>query len=111
MITGAFCYDADGFDRALELLAAPGFPQDLLDRARRRRARRLLGAIEMLGAGEIPAKVDGRAEARTHEPRPTRRSGKPRFNHVAMSVPVGLCSTRTGRKLLCDFYGEVFGWQ
>ena len=64
VITGAFCYDADGFDRALELLA------------RARRSRRtcsiepddvgldgLLGAIERLGAGEIPAKVDGRPEA------------------------------------------------
>ena len=35
---------------------------------------------------------------------------KPRFNHVAMSVPADLLDA-DGRKLLCDFYGEVFGWE
>jgi hypothetical protein len=34
---------------------------------------------------------------------------KPRFNHVAMSVPADLLD-EAGRKDLCDFYGEVFGW-
>ncbi len=34
---------------------------------------------------------------------------KPRFNHVAMSVPADLLD-ETGRRELCDFYGEVFGW-
>jgi hypothetical protein len=34
---------------------------------------------------------------------------KPRFNHVAMSVPADLLGA-SGRKELCDFYGEVFGW-
>ena len=34
---------------------------------------------------------------------------KPRFNHVAMSVPADLLG-ETGRRELCDFYGEVFGW-
>ena len=34
---------------------------------------------------------------------------KPRFNHVAMSVPADLLD-EAGRKQLCDFYGEVFGW-
>jgi hypothetical protein len=34
---------------------------------------------------------------------------KPRFNHVAMSVPADLLGEE-GRKDLCDFYGEVFGW-
>ena len=34
---------------------------------------------------------------------------KPRFNHVAMSVPGDLLR-ETGRRELCDFYGEVFGW-
>ncbi len=29
-ITGAFVYDADGFERALELLASPDFPTDVL---------------------------------------------------------------------------------
>jgi hypothetical protein len=33
----------------------------------------------------------------------------PRFNHVAMSLPADLLA-ETGRKQLCDFYGEVFGW-
>ena len=34
----------------------------------------------------------------------------PRFNHVAMSVPADLLG-EAGRKELCDFYGEVFGWE
>lgn len=34
----------------------------------------------------------------------------PRFNHVAMSVPAALLDA-DGRARLCDFYGEVFGWQ
>lgn len=33
----------------------------------------------------------------------------PRFNHVAMSVPEELLG-ETGRRELCDFYQEVFGW-
>jgi (R,R)-butanediol dehydrogenase/meso-butanediol dehydrogenase/diacetyl reductase len=57
VITGAFCYDADGFDRALELLAEPGFPRDLLIEPQDVDLGGLLGAIEMLGAGELPAKV------------------------------------------------------
>jgi len=34
---------------------------------------------------------------------------KPRFNHVAMSVPPDLLA-ESGRNELCRFYGEVFGW-
>jgi hypothetical protein len=34
---------------------------------------------------------------------------KPRFNHVAMSVSPDLLG-EAGRKQLCDFYGDVFGW-
>jgi threonine dehydrogenase-like Zn-dependent dehydrogenase len=57
VITGAFCYDADGFERALDLLARPDFPRDLLVEPGDVGLGGLLGAIEMLGAGEIPAKV------------------------------------------------------
>jgi threonine dehydrogenase-like Zn-dependent dehydrogenase len=57
VITGAFCYDGDGFERALELLAAPSFPRDLLVDPTDVGLGDLLGAIEMLGAGEIPGKV------------------------------------------------------
>ncbi len=39
----------------------------------------------------------------------TTTSRAPRFNHVAMSVPADLLGEQ-GRKQLCDFYGEVFGW-
>lgn len=38
----------------------------------------------------------------------TRRT--PRFNHVAMSVPADLLDER-GRREICDFYDEVFGWK
>jgi (R,R)-butanediol dehydrogenase/meso-butanediol dehydrogenase/diacetyl reductase len=57
VITGSFCYDADGFHRALELLAAPGFPKDVLIEPEDVGLYELLDAIERLGAGEIPAKV------------------------------------------------------
>jgi (R,R)-butanediol dehydrogenase/meso-butanediol dehydrogenase/diacetyl reductase len=57
VITGAFCYDADGFERALELLSRPDFPRDLLVDPRDVGLSGLLGAIESLGAGEIPGKV------------------------------------------------------
>ncbi len=41
---------------------------------------------------------------------PAATTRKPRFNHVAMSVPADLLDDR-GRKEICDFYGEVFGWR
>jgi hypothetical protein len=34
---------------------------------------------------------------------------KPRFNHVAMSVPADLLD-QDGRRQLVDFYSDVFGW-
>jgi hypothetical protein len=36
--------------------------------------------------------------------------GKPRFNHVALSVPADLLGER-GRCDLVGFYSEVFGWE
>ncbi len=39
----------------------------------------------------------------------TPKARAPRFNHVAMSLPADLLD-EAGRKQLCDFYGEVFGW-
>ncbi len=56
-ITGAFTYDADGFERALEILAEPGFPTDLLIEPEDVGLDGLLTAIERLAAGEVPAKV------------------------------------------------------
>jgi hypothetical protein len=38
------------------------------------------------------------------------KPGKPRFNHVALSVPADLLD-ETGRHDLVAFYSEVFGWQ
>ena len=35
--------------------------------------------------------------------------GRPRFNHVALSVPPELLSEE-GRRQIVDFYSEVFGW-
>lgn len=35
---------------------------------------------------------------------------RPRFNHVAMSVPPGLLD-EAGRRDIVAFYSEVFGWQ
>ncbi len=39
----------------------------------------------------------------------TERQRKPRFNHVAMSVPAELLS-KAGRAELLRFYEDVFGW-
>ncbi len=57
VVTGAFCYDDGGFDAALELLSSPDFPRDVLVDPDDVALDGVLGAIERLGAGEIPAKV------------------------------------------------------
>lgn len=57
VITGAFIYDADGFERSLELLAEPSFPSDLLIEADDVPLDDILGAIEGLHDGELAAKV------------------------------------------------------
>jgi threonine dehydrogenase-like Zn-dependent dehydrogenase len=57
VVTGAFCYDGDGFEAALAMLASPGFPRDELVERDDVSLDGLLGAIERLSTGEIPAKV------------------------------------------------------
>ncbi|MEX0665451.1 MAG: alcohol dehydrogenase catalytic domain-containing protein [Acidimicrobiia bacterium] len=57
LITGAFIYDADGFDRALELLANRSFPSDTLIEADDVPLDNILGAIAGLHDGELAAKV------------------------------------------------------
>jgi hypothetical protein len=37
-------------------------------------------------------------------------SQPPRFNHVAMSMPADALDDE-GRKAICDFYGDVFGFE
>jgi len=57
VVTGSFVYDADGFDRALELLAEPDFPSDELIEADDVPLDGLLEAIQGLAGGELAAKV------------------------------------------------------
>jgi threonine dehydrogenase-like Zn-dependent dehydrogenase len=57
VITGAFVYDPDGFPRALELLASPDFPSDVLIESDDVPLEGLYDAVERLVAGELPAKV------------------------------------------------------
>lgn len=57
VVTGAFVYDADGFERSLELLADPSFPSDLLIEPEDMPLDDLLGAIDGLHHGELAAKV------------------------------------------------------
>ena len=57
VITGSFCYDADGFHAALEMLAAPNFPTDVLIEPEDIGLHELRDTIGRLGAGEVPAKV------------------------------------------------------
>jgi (R,R)-butanediol dehydrogenase/meso-butanediol dehydrogenase/diacetyl reductase len=56
-ITGAFCYDIDGFDRALELLASGRMPLDELLEADDVPLDGTLDAIHGLHDGRIAAKV------------------------------------------------------
>ena len=57
VITGAFVYDPDGFPRALELLASPDFPTDVLIESDDVPLEGLYDAVERLVSGELPAKV------------------------------------------------------
>jgi threonine dehydrogenase-like Zn-dependent dehydrogenase len=57
VITGAFIYDADGFETALELLADQSFPSDALIEADDVPLDGILDAIEGLHHGELAAKV------------------------------------------------------
>jgi (R,R)-butanediol dehydrogenase/meso-butanediol dehydrogenase/diacetyl reductase len=56
-ITGSFVYDADGFERALELLASAEFPTDALIEAEEVPLEGIVTAIHGLAAGDLPAKV------------------------------------------------------
>jgi L-iditol 2-dehydrogenase len=57
VITGAFVYDPDGFPRALELLASPDFPTQVLIESDDVPLEGLYDAVERLVSGELPAKV------------------------------------------------------
>jgi L-iditol 2-dehydrogenase len=57
VITGAYVYDPDGFPRALELLASPEFPTDVLIESDDVALEALNDAVERLVAGELAAKV------------------------------------------------------
>jgi hypothetical protein len=57
-VTGSFVYDADGFDRALELLSTPGaIPTDVLIEADDVGLDRVGEAVRGLAAGETAGKV------------------------------------------------------
>ena len=56
-ITGSFVYDADGFERALELLAMPNFPSDLLIEPVDVPLSGVLDAVRGLHDGELAGKV------------------------------------------------------
>jgi threonine dehydrogenase-like Zn-dependent dehydrogenase len=57
VITGAFCYDADGFARALSLLASGAVPADLLLEPDDVPLSGALAAMEALAGGRVAAKV------------------------------------------------------
>ena len=56
-ITGSFVYDADGFERALELLATPDFPSDLLIEPVDIPLAGVLDAVRGLHDGDLAGKV------------------------------------------------------
>jgi threonine dehydrogenase-like Zn-dependent dehydrogenase len=57
VVTGAFVYDADGFERALELLARPDFPTDVLIEPEDVPLEGLFDAMVGLHEGDLAAKV------------------------------------------------------
>jgi threonine dehydrogenase-like Zn-dependent dehydrogenase len=57
VVTGAFVYDADGFDRALELLTQPDFPTETLIERDEVSLEGLFDAIVGLHDGDLAAKV------------------------------------------------------
>jgi (R,R)-butanediol dehydrogenase/meso-butanediol dehydrogenase/diacetyl reductase len=57
VVTGAFVYDADGFDRALELLTQPDFPTETLIERDAVSLDGLFDAIVGLHEGDLAAKV------------------------------------------------------
>ena len=56
-VVGSFIYDKDGFERALELLASPGFPSDLLIEADDVPLDRLSETLAGLAEGRYAGKV------------------------------------------------------
>ena len=100
-IYGSFVYDADGFDRAIELLDSGAMPVDALvdptdvpldllgRRAQRTRRREHPGQGDGRAAGFVNhlRTTDHRSRQVSH---PFYPSGNPRFNHVAMSLPADL---------------------
>jgi threonine dehydrogenase-like Zn-dependent dehydrogenase len=56
-ITGSFVYDADGFERALDLLARPDFPVDVLIEPGDVPLVGVLDALHRLHAGDLAGKV------------------------------------------------------
>jgi L-iditol 2-dehydrogenase len=57
VITGAFVYDPDGFPRALELLASPEFPTDVLIESDDVPLESISDAVDQLVSGDLPGKV------------------------------------------------------
>jgi 2-desacetyl-2-hydroxyethyl bacteriochlorophyllide A dehydrogenase len=57
VVTGANTYDADGFDRAIDLLASGRLPNDLLVEQRDFALDELLSAAEQVGEGTLAGKV------------------------------------------------------
>jgi threonine dehydrogenase-like Zn-dependent dehydrogenase len=57
VVTGAFCYDADGVERALELLASGRLPTERLIEPDDVPLEGMLEAAERCASGEIAGKV------------------------------------------------------
>jgi (R,R)-butanediol dehydrogenase/meso-butanediol dehydrogenase/diacetyl reductase len=56
-VVGSFIYDKDGFERALEMLASPGFPTDLLIEEEDFTLDRVTDALVGLAEGRLAGKV------------------------------------------------------
>ena len=104
-IVGAYNYNDDGFQPAVDLLDSGTLPLDSLiepnDIA--------LGEVMDLDGTALPGRDPRQGDGATRPFVMSRATFAPRINHVAISVDADVLNDE-GRAALLDFYSEVFGW-
>ena len=104
-IIGAYNYNDEGFQPAVDLLASGTLPLEALIEPDERPSQRRHDLHGTLARGEIPSKVMVQPSLPAMSP----NTFAPRINHVALSVDAAVMDEE-GRAALLDFFSEVFGW-
>ena len=104
-IIGAYNYNDEGFQPAVDLLDSGTLAVRGLDRARGHSAQRSDGLHGAARPGRDPEQGHGPTGSVDMSP----AAFAPRINHVAISVDAALMDDE-GRAALLDFFSEVFGW-